>query len=57
MDATWEYYSERGNPDPKGHEWYVLTDKWILAIKYRIPTLHSTEPKKLNKKAGPSEDV
>ena len=34
----------------KSHSWYVLTDKWILAIKYRIPMIHSTDPKKLNKK-------
>jgi hypothetical protein len=25
---------------------------WILAIKYRIPMLCSTDPKKLNKKEG-----
>jgi hypothetical protein len=25
-----------GNPDQKGHAWCVLTDKWILAKKYRI---------------------
>jgi hypothetical protein len=27
------------NPDPKGHVWYVLTDKWILAKRYRIPII------------------
>ena len=32
MDGTRKYYSEWDNPDPKGHAWYVLTDKWILAI-------------------------
>jgi hypothetical protein len=42
---------------PKGHAWYVLTCKWILAIQYRIPTLHSTDLKKLNKKEVPSEDA
>jgi hypothetical protein len=26
-----------------------LSCKWILVIKYRIPVLHSTEPKNLNK--------
>jgi hypothetical protein len=31
--------------------------KLILAVKYRIPTLHSTDPKKLNKKEGPSKDA
>jgi hypothetical protein len=32
--------------------WYALTEKRILAIKYRIHTLHPTDPKKLNKKKG-----
>jgi hypothetical protein len=27
-------------PDPKGHAWYVLTDKWILAKKYRMPIIY-----------------
>jgi hypothetical protein len=36
---------------------YVLTYKWLLAIKYRIPMLHSTDPKKINKKEGISKDV
>ena len=36
---------------------YVLTDKWILAKKYRIPMIHPTDPKKLNKKEGPSKDA
>jgi hypothetical protein len=26
--------------------------KWILAKKHKIPTLYSTDPKKLNKKKG-----
>ena len=29
----------------------------LLAVKYRIPMLHSTDPKKLNKKEGPSKDA
>ena len=36
------------NSDPKGHACYVLIYKSILAIKYRIPMLHFTHPKKLN---------
>jgi hypothetical protein len=32
-------------------------DKWILAIKYKIPMIYSVEPKKLNKQEGPSEDA
>ena len=57
MDQTRKYHPECGNPDPKEHAWYVLTDKWILAIKYRIPTIHSTDPNKLNRKEGPSKDA
>jgi hypothetical protein len=34
MDGTRKYHPETGNPDPKGHAWYVLTDKWILGKKY-----------------------
>ena len=33
---------------PKGHAWYVLTYKWILATNYRIPMVYTTDPKKLN---------
>jgi hypothetical protein len=29
----------------------------MLAIKYKIPMLHSTDPNKLNKKKGPSEEL
>jgi hypothetical protein len=29
----------------------VLIYKWVLAIRYRISILHSTDPKKVNKKA------
>ena len=41
----------------KGHAWYVLTYKWILVIKYRIPMLQFTDPKKLNNEEGPREDA
>ena len=41
----------------KDNAWYVLTDKWILAKKYRIPMIYPTDYKKLNKKKGPSEDA
>jgi hypothetical protein len=34
----------------------VLTDKWILTIKCRIFMIHSTDPKKLNKKEDQSKD-
>ena len=51
---TWEYHPEWGNQSQKDTQ-CALTYKCILAIKYRIPMLHSTNPKKLNKKEGPSE--
>ena len=35
----------------------MYSHKWILTIKYRIPTIYSIGPKKLNKKEGPSEDA
>jgi hypothetical protein len=31
MDGTRKYHPEWGNSDAKGHAWYVLTNKWILA--------------------------
>jgi hypothetical protein len=34
----------------KGHALYILTDQWILAIKYGITRLKSTDPKKPNNK-------
>ena len=52
-----KYHPERGNSDPEGHAWNVLTNKWILAKKYRIPKIQSTELKKVNKLKGPSEDA
>ena len=35
---------------------HVLTEKYIV-IKYRIAMIHPTDPKKLNKKEGPSKDA
>jgi len=35
----------------------VLADKRTLAIKYRMPIPHSTDPVTLKKKEGPSEDA
>jgi hypothetical protein len=34
---------------------HVLTNKWILAIKYKIPMLYTTDPRKPNKKESPRE--
>ena len=28
----------------------ILRDKWILVLKYRIPMIHPTESKKLNRR-------
>ena len=36
------HYPEWGNPITKELKWYVLTDKWILAQKLRIPKIQST---------------
>jgi hypothetical protein len=40
---------KKGNSDPKGHAWYVFTDKWISAKKFRIPRIQDTDHKKYNK--------
>ena len=33
----------------KEHTWYILTDKWILAQKLRIPKIQFTDHMKLKK--------
>ena len=49
MDGTRKYHPERGNSDkgnPKGHAWYILTNKWILAKKQnktKTKTLQNTQ--------------
>jgi hypothetical protein len=50
MNGT-EDHPEWGNPVFKEHKWHVLTDKWLLAITYRVPMVDPTNPKKINKKA------
>jgi hypothetical protein len=35
----------------------VLTNKWTLVKKYRIPRIQSTELKKVKNQKGPSEDA
>jgi hypothetical protein len=57
MSGIRKYHPEQGNPDPKGHAWYVLTDKWILDKKYRILMIKLTDHMKFNKKEGPREDA
>jgi hypothetical protein len=46
MDGTWKYHSEWGNSVTKEHTWYVLTDKWILAQKFRISKIQFTGHRK-----------
>jgi hypothetical protein len=36
------HYPEWGKPITKELKWYVLTDKWILAQKLRIPMIWVT---------------
>jgi hypothetical protein len=46
MDGTQKYHPEWGISDPKGHAWYVLTNKWILEKKKVQNTqnmIHSTQ--------------
>jgi hypothetical protein len=40
-----------------GHVWYVLTDKGLLAIKYRTYMIHLTNPTKLNRRESQSKSV
>jgi hypothetical protein len=51
MVGTRKYYLSEVSQTVKEHSWYVLTDKCILAINYRITMaqIHSTDPKKLKK--------
>ena len=49
MNGTSKYYPEWGNPITKEHTWYVLTDNWILAQKFRIPKIQFTDYMKLKK--------
>jgi hypothetical protein len=51
MDGTRKYHPKCGNSDPKVH---VLTHKWILAKKHRIPRIQPTDHKKYNKQKCPS---
>ena len=57
MDGTRKYYPEWGNPITKEHTWYALTDKWILAQKFRIPKIQFTDHMKLKKKEDHSVDT
>ena len=37
MGRTRKYHPEKGNPYPKGHAWYILTDKYILIKSQNSP--------------------
>ena len=41
----------------KEHTWYALTDKWILAPKFRIANIQFTDHMKLKKKEDQSVDA
>ena len=57
MDGPGGHHPEWGNPIPKEHTWYALTDKWILAQKFRISKVQFAKPLKLKKKEDPSVDT
>jgi len=50
MNGTKKYHPECGNPIREKHTWYAVTDKWILALKLRLPKKQSTDHMKLKKK-------
>ena len=52
MDGTRKYDPKWSNPDLKEHTSYMLTDKWILIKKVRIPMIQLTHHRKLNKEEG-----
>lgn len=59
MGGIRKYHPKWGNPDSKGNEGnalYVFTYKWVIAIKYMLTILKSTEPKKPNNNEGRNED-
>jgi hypothetical protein len=51
------YNPECSNPLTKEHTWYVLTDKWILTQKLRIPKKQFAKHMKLKKKEDQSMDT
>ena len=46
---------ESGNPDQERQTWYVLTHKWILAVKVNYTVIYS--PEVLGNKEGPKRDM
>ena len=49
MDGPGGHHPEWGNTITKEFTQYVLTDKWILAQKLRIPKIQFAKHKKINK--------
>jgi hypothetical protein len=57
MHESGGYHPEWGNPITKELTWYVLTDKWILAQKLRIPKIQFVKHKKIKKNEDQSVDT
>jgi hypothetical protein len=57
MDRPGGHHPEWGNPITKELSQYVLTDKWILAQKLRIPKIKFRDQMKLKKKEDQSMDI
>jgi hypothetical protein len=53
MDGSGEYHPEWGNPITKELTWYVLTDKWILAQKLRIPKIQFAKQQETQEEQRP----
>ena len=41
--CKWMELDRKYHPDSKLHAWYILTGKWILAKKYRIPRIQTRQ--------------
>ena len=50
MDGTRKYHPVCGNPIPKEHTGYAITDKWVLAQKLKILKIQFIDNMKLTKK-------
>ena len=57
MDGSGGYHPEWGNPIIKEHTWYALTDKWILAKKFKTSKIQFAKHMKLKKKKDQSVDT
>ena len=57
MDVSGGHHPEWGNPVTKEVTWYALTDKWILAQKFRITKIQFAKHKKIKKKEDQHVDT